>query len=150
MRSVIEQEEVFVTWVTENQTKRAGKWYGKFLSKLGLLLNEFKISDGLKNNFFEYQSYKEFEAVYLDLTAEEEKDIKRILNGDRVQYLPAFLKIQSKWDIEYRNYAYDKGLIKRKTGFQSVVSLGTVLRTYLRFLYYDENKDLIYPKKISK
>lgn len=148
-RTLIEQEEIFVKWITENQGTKAGPWYSRFLKRLGQHLAEFKLKDGLRDNFFEYQKYNDFKKTYLDITHEEEKEIERILNGERVRYPSNFLKMQSEWEIKYRNFAYENELIKRKTGFQSVASLGTLLRAYLRFLYYDENKDLIYPKKVS-
>ena len=56
----------FKEWSAENLGEKTGLWYAPYLERIGELLKkfEFEDTDDLKENFFYYGTYQEFESVY--------------------------------------------------------------------------------------
>ena len=68
MNDLHAQKEKYKVWVTENLGEKTGMWYAPYLEQLGALLAKYKLADGYKHNFFEYQSYSEYKQVYQQMT----------------------------------------------------------------------------------
>lgn len=148
--SVEEQKEKFFKWAAENLGEKTGIWYSPYLDELGTLLSQFGIGNGYYDNFFYYRTYKEFKDVYIQITEQNEEDIPAILKGKAKQFPKSYATKKSTWLKEYALMGYEAGTRSKPDNYGGIANLGTILRAYLKFLYYAENPQLIYPKKDRK
>jgi len=127
------QKEKYLIWYDENLGGTYGPNYARFLGKLGRLVEEFDLHARYKENFFEYKSYEVFKVIYQGITEESDKEVDDILKGSKLRYLQNFASLNKEWVQKYgRPY------------------LGSLLRSYLKFLYYWERPGLDYPDKRKK
>lgn len=152
MDNIKDRINTFRDWAKENIGEKTGIWYSPYLKKMGhyLKIFNFEDSDGLKDNFFEYSTYKSFKEIYQKLFKESDESIQEILKGKTLRYpketvlkIPAFTK-------SYAKLTYDKGERTRPDNYGGIPSIGAMSRAYLKFLYYQENPQLTYPKKNEK
>lgn len=150
--SVEERKNQFSLWATENLGDKTGIWYSPYIEQLGTLLREFGLDGGkqYKDNFFEYRSYLEFKDVYQQLIGQSEDDISQILQGKKLRYPNDYAKMKLEWMQKYAQMSVEKGERNNPEDFGGIAILGTLIRSYLKFLYYIENPSLSYPKKEKK
>lgn len=137
----------YLKWMKENSGKSSGGWYAPWLEEMGDLLERFEIEKGMKSNFFEYQTYKEFLPVYKKLTGEDEETIVEVLQGVGKRYTKEFVIINDKFRQEFIKFEISQGKRNNPNNYGGVASLGSVLRSYLKYLYYSENSHKIYQKE---
>lgn len=147
---VNQQKEKFSDWAAENLGEKTGFWYSPYLEQLGMLLNQFGLVKGYKDNFFDYQLYEEFKKIYQQIIGQSDDDIEAILRGSRKRYPNQYAEQKLEWNKKYAEWTYDKGERSKPDNFGGIADLGTLLRAYLKFLYYEENPHLTYPKKEKK
>lgn len=145
-----EQKQQYVSWVTENLGEKTGIWYAPYLEKLGALLDRFNLGVGFNDNFFSYLSYPDYKKVYQRITSENDDDIKPILEGKQKRYTKNFVEKNDQWKKQYAQMTFDEGKRSKPDNYGGIPQLGTLLRSYLKFLYYAENSSLTYPKKEKK
>ncbi|MFL2076088.1 AAA family ATPase [Marinilactibacillus psychrotolerans] len=148
--SAEEQKEQFSKWAAENLGEKTGIWYSPYLEKLGTLLSQFGIGKDYYDNFFYYLTYKEYENVYIQITEQNEEDIEKILKGKAKQFPKSYATKKSTWLKEYASMGYEAGTRSKPDNYGGIANLGSILRAYLKFLYYTENSQLTYPKKDRK
>lgn len=150
--SKVEQKEQFSEWASENLGETVGSWYSAFLEQFGLLLEKFNLNEGKKyhHNFFCYQTFSDFRDVYKSIIGQSDDEISAILKGKPVRYPDSYAQQKLDWNQKYAQWTYDKGERSRPDNYGGIAHLGTLLRAYLKFLYYAENPSLIYPKKEKK
>ena len=144
------QKEKYSIWVTENLGEKTGMWYAPYLEELGALLKRFELHIGYKENFFDYKNYEDFKVIYKQITQQSDAEITEILNGGKVRYPQSYAAEKIKWYQKYAQYSYERGERKSPDNLGGIVDFGTILRSYLKFLYYQDRPGLIYPKKESK
>lgn len=147
-----QQIDMYQTWTKENLGDVSGTWYSKILSKLGEYLEEFELYKGYNyhNSFFEYTDYKEFKEIYQQITGDSEKSIEKILAGGKPNYDEEFRNMNEMFIQKYAELSYQNDERNSKNDTGGIPSLGTCLRSYLKFLYYSENSDKVYPKSVNK
>jgi 5-methylcytosine-specific restriction protein B len=150
MITVDGQKENYSEWVTENLGEKTGMWYAPYLEKMGIYLEMFELAHGYQDNFFAYQTYEEFARIYGELTGETQADIAIVLEGITKHYPKEFVAKNLQWNKAYAKYTHEKGERSRPDNFGGIANLGSILRSYLKFLYYDEHQTLIYPKREKK
>lgn len=144
-------KEKYKAWVTENLGERTGEWYTPYLEKLGHLLEKYELASGYKENFFEYQSYSEFKNVYQQMTEQSDEDIDRLVTGKSTpRYPKKFATIRTQFMKKHAEDEYKRGERSKPDNLGGIPDWGTIMRSYLIFLYYYENRTLTYPKKEKK
>ncbi|MDN3450042.1 AAA family ATPase [Planococcus sp. APC 3906] len=148
---LITQKEKYKAWVTENLGEKTGIWYAPYLEKLGQLLEKFGLENVYKENFFEYQSYSEFKNIYQQMTEQSDEDIEKFVTGKGTpRYPQKFGTTRIQFRRKYAEDEYEKGIRSKPDNIGGIPDWGVLMRSYLIFLYYDENPTLIYPKKEKK
>lgn len=144
-------KEEYKIWVTENLGESTGRWYTPYLEKLGYLLDKYGLASGYKANFFDYQTYSEFKNIYQQMTEQSDEDIEKLVTG---QSTPRYPEKYGTTRIQFRKrYAEDefnRGERSKPSNLGGIPDWGVLMRSYLIFLYYDENPTLTYPKKEKK
>lgn len=150
--SALEQKKQFSAWAKENLGEKTGIWYAPYIEQLGSLLKKFEldIDNDYHQNFFYYQMYSDFKNVYQEIIGQNEADIIDILKGKAKRYPKNYADLKVAWIKKYAQMTYDNGKRSKPDNFGGIADLGTLLRSYLKFLYYTENPLLIYPKKEKK
>lgn len=145
------QKEKYKAWVTENLGEKTGLWYTPYLEKLGDLLEKYELESGYKANFFEYQSYLEFKYIYQQITEQSDEDIERYITGKGT---PRYPEKYGTRRVQFRRRIaedeFNRGKRSKPDNLGGIPDWGVLMRSYLIFLYYDENPTLIYPKKEKK
>ncbi|WYP26525.1 AAA family ATPase [Alkalihalobacillus sp. FSL W8-0930] len=141
------QKQNYKSWVTENLGEKTGMWYSPYLEKLGSLLNQFELATGYKDNFFDYQSYEEFKEVYQQMTEQTDNDIERIVKGKVPRYPKDFGAKRIQFRQKFAEDEFERGVRSKPTNLGGIPDWGVLLRSYLIYLYYNENPNLSYPKK---
>lgn len=145
------QKEKYKVWVTENLGEKTGTWYSPYLEQLGYLLDKFGLGKGFKINFFEYESYLEFKNIYQQMTEQSDEDIEKIVTGNGTPRYPEKFKAKRiKFIQKYAEEEFNRGVRSKPDNLGGIPGWGVLLRSYLIFLYYNENPTLIYPKKEKK
>lgn len=145
------QKEKYKAWVTENLGEKTGMWYTPFLEKLGHLLDKFGLGSSYKENFFDYQSYSEYKNIYQQMTEQSDEDIERLVTGKSTpRYPEKFGRTRIQFRKKYAEDEYNRSVRSKPDNIGGIPDWGALLRSYLIFLYYDENPTLIYPKKEKK
>lgn len=145
------QKEKYYAWVIENLGEQTGPWYAPYLEKLGQLLEEFGLESGYKDNFFEYQSYPEFKNIYQQMTGQSDEDIERLISGKSTpRYPKEFGTTRIQFRRKYAENQFNQGIRSKPDNLGGIPDWGVLMRSYLIFLYYEENPTLIYPKKEKK
>ncbi|MFD1032480.1 AAA family ATPase [Metaplanococcus flavidus] len=145
------QKEKYYAWVTENLGEKTGIWYAPYLEKLGHLLEKYELASGYKENFFEYQSYSEFKNIYQEMTEQSDEDIEKYVSGKGTPRYPeeyGTKRVQFRYKIAEDEF--NRGIRSKPDNLGGIPDWGVLMRSYLIFLYYDENPTLIYPKKEKK
>lgn len=147
-----EQMIKFSEWVSENLGEKTGAWYSPYLEKMGILLKQFGLDKNLEfhDNFFDYQTYEEFKKVYQQIIGQSDHEIEEILKGRQLRYPDSFAEQKLQWNREYAQMTYERGERSKPNQYGGIAGLGVILRAYLKFIYYDENLSLVYPKKEKK
>lgn len=144
-------KEKYKAWVTENLGEQTGPWYAPYLEKLGHLLEKFGLESGYKENFFEYQSYSEFKAIYQQMTEQSDEDIERLVLGKSTpRYPQEFGTTRIQFRRKYAENEFNQGIRSKPDNIGGIPDWGVLMRSYLIFLYYDENPTITYPKKEKK
>lgn len=144
-------KEKYKKWVTENLGEKTGMWYTPYLEKLGYLLEKFGLANGYKENFFNYQSYSEYKQIYQQMTGQSDKDIKRLVTGQGTpRYPEGFSTKRIQFRKKYAEDEYNRNVRSKPDNIGGIPDWGVLMRSYLIFLYYDENPTLTYPKKEKK
>ncbi len=145
------QKEKYKAWVTENLGEKTGMWYTPYLEKLGHLLENFGLGSGYKENFFDYQSYSEYKNIYQQMTEQSDVDIERLVTGKSTpRYPEKFGTTRIQFRKKYAEDEYNRGIRSKPDNIGGIPDWGVLMRSYLIFLYYDENPTLTYPKKEKK
>jgi len=145
------QKEKYKTWVTENLGEKTGIWYTPYLEKLGHLLEKFGLASDYKENFFNYQSYSEYKKVYQQMTEQSDDDIERLVTGKGTpRYPKKFGTTRIQFRKKYAEEEYNRGVRSKPENLGGIPDWGVLMRSYLLFLYYEENPTLTYPKKEKK
>ncbi|MCR2820035.1 AAA family ATPase [Lederbergia panacisoli] len=145
------QKEKYKAWVTENLGEKTGIWYTPYLEKLGHLIEKFGLGSGYKENFFDYQSYSEYKNVYQQMTKQIDEDIERLVTGKGTpRYPEEFGTTRIQFRKKYAEDEFNRGVRSKPDNLGGIPDWGVLMRSYLIFLYYDENPTLIYPKKEKK
>lgn len=145
------QKERYKSWVTENLGEKTGIWYTPYLEKLGHLLEKFGLASGYKENFFDYQSYTEFKNIYQQMTEQSDEDIERLVSGKGTpRYPEKFGTTRTQFRKKYAEDEYNRGVRSKPDNLGGIPDWGVLMRSYLIYLYYDENPSLTYPKKEKK
>ena len=139
--------EEYKTWSSENLGQATGRWYGEQLSRLGKVLDELGIASKYKANFFDYTTYDQFKEVYQSLTGESDEVIEEILLGVRKKYPKLFQEKAKQFREGFAQKEYAEGVRSKPDNYGGIPALGAVLRSYLKFLYYHEHPDKVYPRK---
>lgn len=84
------------------------------------------------------------------ITGESDEDVNQILRGKEKRYSKEFNIKNDTWLNKYSQMEFDSGKRSKPTNFGGIPQLGVILRAYLKFLYYEENPSLTYPKKDLK
>lgn len=145
------KKEKYKAWVTENLGGKTGGWYTPYFEKLGHLLEKFGLASGYKENFFEYQSYSEYKNIYQQMTEQSDEDIERLVTGKGTpRYPEKFGTARIEFRKKYAVDEYNQGIRSKPDNIGGIPDWGVLMRSYLIFLYYDENPTLTYPKKRRK
>ncbi|MEK4072629.1 AAA family ATPase [Paenibacillus sp. FSL M7-0656] len=145
------KKEKYKAWVTENLGGKTGGWYTPYFEKLGHLLEKFGLASGYKENFFEYQSYSEYKNIYQQMTEQSDEDIERLVTGKGTpRYPEKFGTARIEFRKKYAVDEYNQGIRSKPDNIGGIPDWGVLMRSYLIFLYYDENPTLTYPKKEKK
>lgn len=145
------QKENYKAWVTENLGEKTGIWYAPYLEKLGHLLKKYGLASGYKENFFEYQTYQEFKNVYQQMTEQSDEDIEKYVGGKGTpRYPEKYGTERVQFRIKIAEDEFNRGVRSKSDNLGGIPDWGVLMRSYLIFLYYDENPTLIYPKKEKK
>lgn len=144
------RKQLFRDWAKDNLGEKTGIWYTPYLEKLGLLLSKFELSNSYFENFFYYETYDEFKEVYQKITGDKDSSLLELMKGKRKKYTKEFVKINESFKRHYAQMDYDNGNRSQPTNYGGIAQLGTILRSYLKFLYYTKNPEKIYPKREQK
>ncbi|MCB5953715.1 AAA family ATPase [Enterococcus sp. CWB-B31] len=134
-------EEQYMEWAAKYQGEKVGVWYAPVLKKLGYTLEkiDFPYDQRIVNNFFEYDSFDLFLPIYKSFFKEKDEDIKRIISGVNVWY-PRDERYKIKlFTANIAKKEYDEGTRSRETNLGGIPNLGSLLRSYLKFLYFNHN-----------
>lgn len=145
------QKQKYKVWVTENLGEKTGIWYAPYLEKLGNLLEKYELAKGYEEDFFAYQSYPEFKNIYKQMTEQSDEDIERYVSGKGTPRYPekyGTTRVQFRYKIAEDEF--NRGIRSKPDNVGGIPDWGVLMRSYLIFLYYDENPTLIYPKKEKK
>ncbi|GAA5819181.1 MAG: AAA domain-containing protein [Methanobrevibacter sp. CfCl-M3] len=131
------QREKYIKW-TPNPDKSGG-WYADMIENAGRRIHQVRPDNysSISDNFFDYVTYDEYVSIYKEITKEDDEIISKILKGRQPNKLPEFKTIADDIKTKMKE--------ERGTNPASVPNLGTVMRSYLRFLYFSEN-----PEEISE
>lgn len=145
-------KEEFEEWAKINLGNKTGMWYAPYIDKMGIFLRDFDLDKGLeiKDNFFEYQTYEEFKGIYQQIIGQTDEDLVKILKGSPIRYPDTYAKQKLDWNQKYAQMEVDKGIRSNPENLGGIADLGAILRAYLKYLYYSENPEKIYPKKGKK
>src|SRR5699024_12314809 len=66
------------------------------------------------------------------------------------RYPKPFRKMAKQYREGIAQKEFDEGVRSRKDHYGGIPALGTVLRSYLKFLYYHEHPDKVYPRKTQE
>lgn len=143
-------QEEYMIWAAEKLGPKVGMWYGPYLKNLGEELSQYNLFQNFKLDFFDYKLFEEFKEVYQSITGEKDEALEAILKGRSKQYPNDFRKIvrtykQKKAQNEFRN-----GTRSKPDNYGGLANLGSILRSYLKFLYYREHPEKTYPVKRNK
>lgn len=145
------RKEKYRAWVTENLGESTGSWYTPYLEKLGYLLKKYGLANGYKENFFDYQTYSKFKNVYQQMTEQSDEDIERLVTGKGTpRYPEKYGATRIQFRQKYAEDEFNRGERSKPDNLGGIPDWGVLMRSYLMFLYYDENPALIYPKKEKK
>lgn len=151
MNDLNTQKENYKVWVTENLGEKTGIWYAPYLEQLGALLEKYKLESGYKHNFFEYQSYSEYKHVYQQMTKQSDEDIEKIVTANGTpRYPEPFGTNRIQFRQKFAEDEFSRGVRSKPDNLGGIPDWGVLLRSYLIFLYYNENPTLTYPKKEKK
>jgi len=140
------KKEQYSIWIADNLGEKIGERYAPYLEKLGFLLAEFNLCNGCKENFFDYENYEDFKPVYQQIISQTDAEISEILKGSNNRYPKSYASQKIIWKQQYAKYTYEKGQRASPDNLGGIIDFGVILRSYLRFLYYQERPALIYPK----
>ncbi len=138
----------YFEWVSLNLGEKTGVWYTPYIEELGIKLNKYYNLD-LKSNFFDYFSYNEFKKIYQGITKETDDSIQMIINGSSKKYPVAFNNDFESFVPFIAQEQYDTGTRNRPDNYGGIPKLGVLLRSYLKFLYYKDHPEKVYPRKKS-
>lgn len=138
----------YFEWVSLNLGEKTGVWYTPYIEELGIKLNKYYNLD-LKTNFFDYFSYNEFKKIYQEITKETDDSIQMIINGSSKKYPVAFNNDFESFVPFIAQEQYDTGTRNRPDNYGGIPKLGVLLRSYLKFLYYKDHPEKVYPRKKS-
>lgn len=145
------RKEKYRAWVTENLGESTGSWYTPYLEKLGYLLERYELASGYKENFFDYQTYTEFKNIYQQMTEQSNEDIEKLVSGKSTpRYPEKYGTTRIQFRKKYAEDEFNRGERSKPGNLGGIPDWGVLMRSYLIFLYYDENPALIYPKKEKK
>lgn len=144
------RKQRYKDWTKDNLGEKTGIWYAPYLEKLGSLLNRFGLGSGYFENFFYYKTFGEFQEVYQKITGDTDSSLSEILKGKRKNYTKEFVEINETFKQQYAKMEYENGTRSQPTNYGGIAQLGTILRSYLKFLFYAENPEKTYPKKEQK
>lgn len=144
------RKQRYKDWAKDNLGEKTGIWYAPYLEKLGSLLNRFGLGSSYFENFFYYKTFDEFQEVYQKITGETDSSLSEILKGKRKNYTKEFVEINETFKQQYAKMEYENGTRSQPTNYGGIAQLGTILRSYLKFLFYAENPEKMYPKKEQK
>ena len=145
------RKEKYRSWVTENLGESTGSWYTPYLEKLGYLLEKYGLASGYKENFFDYQTYSEFKNIYQQMTEQSDEDIERLVTGKSTpRYPEKYGTTRIQFRKKYAEDEFNRGERSKPSNLGGIPDWGVLMRSYLMFLYYDENPTLAYPKKEKK
>ena len=145
------RKEKYRSWVTENLGESTGSWYTPYLEKLGYLLEKYALASGYNENFFDYHTYSEFKNIYQQMTEQSDEDIERLVTGKGTPRYPgSFSAIKIKFREKYAEDEFNRGERSKPGNLGGIPDWGVLMRSFLMFLYYDENPTLTYPKKEKK
>lgn len=144
------RKQQYKDWAKDNLGEKTGIWYAPYLEKLGSLLNRFGLGSSYFENFFYYKTFDEFQEVYQKITGDTDSSLSEILKGKRKNYTKEFVEINETFKQQYAKMEYENGTRSQPTNYGGIAQLGTILRSYLKFLFYAENPEKTYPKKEQK
>lgn len=144
------RELQFNEWSTKHLGKQTGSWYTPYLKQMGNDLNEFLNLDGYKENFFDYKNYEIYKKVYQEITNESDQAVEQIIEGVNKQYPVKIREKFKKIRILYAKRDHEEGTRSRPDNYGGIASYGAVLRAYLKFLYYADHPEEVYPQSIDK
>ncbi|WP_041701841.1 restriction endonuclease [Gottschalkia acidurici] len=145
------RKEKYRAWVTENLGELTGSWYTPYLEKLGYLLEKYGLASSYKENFFDYQTYSEFKNIYQQMTEQSDEDIERLVTGKSTpRYPEKYGTTRLQFRKRYAEDEFNRGERSKPSNLGGIPDWGVLMRSYLIFLYYDENSTLTYPKKEKK
>lgn len=144
------RKQRYKDWAKDNLGEKTGIWYAPYLEKLGSLLNRFGLGSSYFENFFYYKTFDEFQEVYQKITGDTDSSLSEILKGKRKNYTKEFVEINETFKQQYAKMEYENGTRSQPTNYGGIAQLGTILRSYLKFLFYAENPEKTYPKKEQK
>lgn len=145
------RKEKYRAWVTENLGESTGSWYTPYLEKLGYLLEKYGLANGYKEDFFDYQTYSEFKNIYQQMTEQSDEDIERLVTGKSTPRYPAkYGATRIRFREKYAEDEFNRGERSKPGNIGGIPDWGVLMRSYLIFLYYDENPTFTYPKKEKK
>mgnify|MGYP000181458826 FL=1 len=144
------RKQQYKDWAKDNLGEKTGIWYAPYLEKLGSLLNRFGLGSSYFENFFYYKTFDEFQEVYQKITGDTDSSLSEILKGKRKNYTKEFVEINETFKQQYAKIEYENGTRSQPTNYGGIAQLGTILRSYLKFLFYAENPEKTYPKKEQK
>ena len=144
------RKQQYKDWAKDNLGEKTGIWYAPYLEKLGSLLNRFGLGSSYFENFFYYKTFDEFQEVYQKITGDTDSSLSEILKGKRKNYTKEFVEINETFKQQYAKMEYENGTRSQPTNYGGIAQLGTILRSYLKFLFYAENQEKTYPKKEQK
>lgn len=146
-----ERKESYKAWVTDNLGEKTGIWYSPYLEQLGQLLKKFDLANGYKDNFFAYESFEDFKAIYQEMTEQSDEDIERLVTGKGTpRYPEKFGKTRVQFRKKYAEDEFNRGERSKPDNLGGIPDWGVLMRSYLIFLYYEDHPTLIYPKKEKK
>ncbi|CCK20657.1 restriction endonuclease [Lactococcus laudensis] len=144
------RKQRYKDWAKDNLGEKTGIWYAPYLEKLGSLLNRFGLGSSYFENFFYYKTFDEFQEVYQKITGDTDSSLSEILKVKRKNYTKEFVEINETFKQQYAKMEYENGTRSQPTNYGGIAQLGTILRSYLKFLFYAENPEKTYPKKEQK
>lgn len=146
------QKKQFSGWAKENLGEHVGNWYAPYLEQLGKLLKNFNLDGGhsYNENFFYYTDFEDFKVVYMEIIGDSNDAVNNVVKGKSPRYPNEYAQRKLDWNKKYVNMLIENGENRNPDNFGGIADLGSILRAYLKFLYYAEDPSLTYPKKEKK